>query len=134
MNDLDFSSANYTGRRLRCWLASMMERQDVSHEELAEALNYSRPEIVKLWLDGRSIIDWRHIPKLAEVLHIDPATLIPLFIDQQITDDTIDIREQVFEASCRICPEWEYPLHVIARNIYITGEESIWNHLPDYMG
>ncbi|RIJ29789.1 helix-turn-helix domain-containing protein [Henriciella mobilis] len=131
MTNLNFADPEYSGERFRHWFAYMIEASDMTIHEVAEELGYSRPNTVQMWLDGKAKPSWEHIPALAKLLVIDPAVLIPLFIEMDIDDK--DKREEIFKASCRICPEWEYPLHVLARNIYLTGEESIWTHMPDYM-
>lgn len=132
MTNLNFADAEYSGERFRHWFAYMIEANDMSIHEVAEELGYSRPNTVQLWLDGKSKPRWELIPKIARLCATDPAILIPLFIDMENMDE--DKREELFEVSCRIVPEWEFPLHVLARNIYLTGEESIWTHMPDYMG
>ena len=131
MTKLNFADPEYSGERFRHWFAHMLSTKDIPVEEVAEALGYSRPAAVSMWLEGKGKPRWDHIPALAKLLVIDPAILIPLFVEMEVTDE--EKREEIFQNSCRICPEWEYPLHVIARNIYITGEESIWTWMPDYM-
>lgn len=131
MTNLNFADPVYSGERFRHWLAYKMEECGTTVEEVAKELGYSRVNIVQLWLDGKAKPRWEHIPKLAKLLVIDPAILIPLFIEMEIEDE--EKREEIFQASCRIVPEWEFPLHVLARNIYVTGEESIWTWMPDYM-
>ncbi len=131
MTNLNFADKEYSGERFRHWFAHMIEASDTTVHEVADELGYTRSNTVQMWLDGKAKPRWEHIPKLAELLMIDPAILLPLFIEMEIHDE--EKREEVFQASCRIVPEWEYPLHVLARNIYLTGEESIWTHMPDYM-
>lgn len=131
MSDLNFADQEFSGERFKHWFAHMIEERELTIEEIAEELGYSRASTINMWLEGKSRPCWDHIPAIARMLVVDKAVLLPLFVEMHITDR--DIREEIFEAACRIVPEWEYPLHVIARNLYITGEESIWTWMPDYM-
>lgn len=126
----NFALEEYAGRRLQNWLRFMMEERDISDEELAEALGYERSNIVKLWREGKFNVPWRALPKLAKAMAVDPAILIPLFIDQDHANDS-ELRDFLFKISCRIVPEWEFPLHQLAREIYIANDEYIWSYSPE---
>ena len=94
------------------------------------SLGYERSNIVKLWREGKFGVPWRALPKLAKAMGVDPAILIPLFLDQQHAGDP-ELLEFLFKVSCRIVPEWEFPLHRLARDIYISNDEYVWSYSPE---
>ena len=129
--NLNFNDEEHAGQRLRNWLSYQMDALGVTPEDLAQDLGYERASTVRLWLEGKSKIPLRLLPKLAKMLVVDPAPLICLFLDQEFSDEP-ELREEMVAISSRVVPEWEYPLILAARLVYISGEESLWTWLPDY--
>lgn len=133
MTNLNFADKQYSGQRFSHWFAHTIEKQsELTVEEIAKELGYTRHHTVQRWTEGKGTPSWRHLPKLSELLNVDQAVLIPLFIDAQIDDP--DVRDEVFEAACHTVPKWEYPMIEIARSIYIDGNPAVWDHYkPDYL-
>ena len=133
MTNLNFADKEYSGERFRHWFAHTIKMDDeLTIEGIAKELGYTRHHTVQQWIDGKSFPSWAYLPKLAELLEVDQAILIPLFIDAQIRD--IDVREEVFEAACHTVPRWEYPIIEIARSIYIDADPAVWDYYkPDYL-
>lgn len=133
MTNLNFADKEHSGQRFARWFAHTLQmNDDLNVDTIAEQLGFLRNNTVQRWAEGKSLPAWTHLPKLADLLDVDPAVLIPLFIDGQIGDE--DIRERVFEAACHIVPKWEYPMIEIARSIYIDGNPAVWDrYRPDYL-
>jgi transcriptional regulator with XRE-family HTH domain len=133
MTNLNFADKEFSGERFRHWFAQTIKmKAELTVENIAEELGYMRHHTVKQWIDGKSFPNWAQLPKLAELLDVDQAILIPLFIEAQISD--VDVREEVFEAACHTVPRWEYPMIEIARSIYIDGNPAVWDYYkPGYL-
>ena len=129
MEKIEFEDPQYSGTRLRLWVANQMDAFGVTIDELKEELGYERTSAVTMLLDGRLKFPWKALPKLSRIFKTDPTILIALFVDQEADEE---IKDYLFTAALRITPEWEFPVLKTLRNIYIDNPNSIWTYTPDH--
>jgi transcriptional regulator with XRE-family HTH domain len=55
---------------------------ELTNEELAEQLGYTRPNIISMWRTGRTRIPLDRLTKLSELLKVDLSFLLPLWVEQ----------------------------------------------------
>jgi DNA-binding Xre family transcriptional regulator len=55
---------------------------DLTNEELAAKLGYTRPNIISMWRTGRTKIPLDRLAPLCDALKVDLAYLLPLWIEQ----------------------------------------------------
>ena len=55
---------------------------DLTNEELAAKLGYTRPNIISMWRTGRTKIPLDRLAPLCDLLKVDLAYLLPLWIEQ----------------------------------------------------
>lgn len=55
---------------------------NLTNEELAAKLGYTRPNIISMWRTGRTKIPLDRLAPLCDVLKVDLAYLLPLWIEQ----------------------------------------------------
>lgn len=127
---IDFTEAEYSGRRLREWVRYQMSSTLTSLEDLTNDLGFERTTMTKMLLDGTAKFSWTHLPVLSKVFLVDPAILICLFLDQEVEES---VRETIFEAALWITPKWERPLLDAARRVYIDDPQTIFTFTPDHI-
>lgn len=55
---------------------------ELTNEELAEKLGYSRPNIISMWRTGRTRIPLDRLTPLSKILKVDISFLLPLWVEQ----------------------------------------------------
>ena len=55
---------------------------ELTNEELAAKLGYTRPNIISMWRTGRTKIPLDRLAPLCDALNVDLAYLLPLWIEQ----------------------------------------------------
>jgi len=55
---------------------------ELTNEELAEQLGYTRPNIISMWRTGRTRIPLDRLTKLSKLLNVDISFLLPLWVEQ----------------------------------------------------
>ena len=55
---------------------------DLTNEELAAKLGYTRPNIISMWRTGRTKIPLDRLAPLCDALNVDLSYLLPLWIEQ----------------------------------------------------
>ena len=55
---------------------------ELTNEQLASELGYTRPNIISMWRTGRTRIPLEKLPALAKLLKFELTALLPLWIEQ----------------------------------------------------
>lgn len=61
-------------------------RVSITHEELAARMGYTSPNVASLWKTGKSRVPLERLPALADLLKVDLAALLPLWMEQYAPD------------------------------------------------
>ena len=87
----------YAGTKIAIYLTKQIEtlKGEVSQREIATALGYDRPNIISMFKTGDAKVPLDKIPDLAAALHVDPAHLMRLGLEQY-WPDKMGIIGQVF--------------------------------------
>lgn len=73
------------GFRLAEYLNEVWDKRvGATNQELAQKWNYRSPGIISMWRTGKSRIPIERITDLAQLLGVDMAFLLPLWIDQYV--------------------------------------------------
>lgn len=87
------------------WLNKKIDRlTELTDEQIATKLGYSRPNIISMWRTGRTKIPLNKLKPLSDVLGVDFITLLPLWLEQYM--DRGDHRH-VVQAAGRLVTEQE---------------------------
>jgi transcriptional regulator with XRE-family HTH domain len=91
------------------FITDELAAQDISNNEIADALGYARPNIVSSWKSARAKFTLDNLMKLSDLLKVDPAYLMALYIDQYVsTNDGVDRLEEIVGIMSRLCTEEEW--------------------------
>ncbi|MCR9222912.1 MAG: helix-turn-helix domain-containing protein [Hyphomonas sp.] len=55
---------------------------DLTNEQLAEKLGYTRPNIISMWRTGRTRIPLDRLVPLSQILKVDISFMLPLWVEQ----------------------------------------------------
>ena len=61
-------------------------RVSLTHEEIAVKMGYSSPNAASLWKTGKSRVPLDRLPALADLMGVDLAELLPLWMEQHAPD------------------------------------------------
>ncbi len=77
-----------SGYALANWLnTNLADLTDLTNEELAIKLGYSKPNIISMWKTARTKIPLDKIHLLSKLLNVDLMILLPLYLEQYSSAD-----------------------------------------------
>lgn len=102
------------GFALADWFNRNLDRlTDMTNEEIADKLGYSRPNIISMWRTGRTRIPLDRLKPLSDILGVEMITLLPLWLEQYIDKEGYQLVE---EASKRMVTQDEAELIAVIRD------------------
>lgn len=97
------------------WFDENLDRlTDMTAEQLAEELGYSRPNIISMWRTGRTRIPLEKLADLSLLLGVDLTTLLPLWLEQYAEGETAT---QIKAAASRMVSDDEYRFLLRLRSV-----------------
>ena len=70
------------------WLnKNLRNLTDLTNDELATKLGYTQPNIVSMWVTGRTKVPLEKLLPLAQVMDVDYSFLLPLWVEQYAGKD-----------------------------------------------
>lgn len=92
--------------------------RDWKNEDIARHLGYARPNIVSGWKSGRTKFTLDNVLPMAEMLQIDPAYMMALYVEQYATSgDDIDRFPELVKILGHVVTEQEWELINFIREV-----------------
>jgi transcriptional regulator with XRE-family HTH domain len=67
------------------WLnKNLRNLTDKTNDEIATGLGYTQPNIISMWVTGRTKVPLERLPALAEIMNVDLTFLLPLWFEQYV--------------------------------------------------
>lgn len=99
------------GTALANFLIEELAAADLTAEEIARKLGYARPNIVSAWKTARSKFTLDNLWALSELLNVEPAYMLALYIDQYVSaSDGVDHFDDIFRMMSRIVSDEEWAI------------------------
>lgn len=115
------------GFALSDWFHRNLDRlTDMTNEEIAESMGYSRPNIISMWRTGRTKIPLDRLVDLSKILNVDLVILLPLWLEQYIDAEGYG---EIKKAQSRLVSEEEGKIIQILRD----GMDNLDYHLNSNM-
>lgn len=86
-----------------------------TNQEVADLMNYKSPNIISMFRTGRVKVSLERLPEIADLMKVDLVTLLPLWVEQYLTDSPAMSRvEAIFK---RLTSINEFPVIKAIRSV-----------------